>query len=115
MGELLFLRPLSVVYAQAPSIIPSEGLDECDFFTGMVNAECIPAFLVHLIKFVFGFAGAGFLIMILISGYQIALSGATGSGKEEGVRRLISAIGGFILCTITFFIIDFVISALAGI
>ena len=112
------------VLAQTPSLFPDGGIIsgfgfisggdiDCDFNTGVIDAECIPVFIAHIIKFIFGFTGAFFLLMIIWSGYQIALGGVT-QDKEKGKNRLIFAIVGFIICTLTFFIIDFIVSTVAG-
>jgi len=79
----------------------------------MLTAACVPAFLAHIIKFVFGLTGAFALIMIIISGYQIALAKAMGRDRSEGFTRLRVAIIGFILCACSWFIVDFVVRSLA--
>lgn len=100
-------------YAQTPSLIPEDGVPGCDFDTGVIHAECIPMYLSYLIKTIFGLTGAFFLLMIIWSGYQFALKGITqdDTGAKE---RLKNAITGFIVCALSFFIIDFIISTLAG-
>ena len=85
----------------------------CDFSGGEINAACIPTFLIHVIAFIFGITGAYFVIMVVVAGYQIALAKALGKDRSEGFGRLRTAIIGFILCASSWFIIDFIISALA--
>lgn len=86
----------------------------CDFQTGKLSASCAPAFLAHVLQFMFGITGAYFVIMIVIAGYQIAIAKAIGRDRSEGFTRLRVAIGGFILCAFSWAIIDFVITALTG-
>ena len=99
--------------AHAQSIITN--VAGCDFTTGRVHAECVPLFLSHLIQIIFALSGAACLIMIVIAGYQIAIAKAIDKDKSEGITRLRVAIVGFILCGMSWYIIDFIISALAGI
>ena len=103
---------LNTVYAQPTAIITN--LTNCNFTSGRIHFDCIPAFLSHIIQFIFGLAGAACLLMIIISGYQIALAKVMGKDRSEGLTRLRIAIVGFILCAISWYIVDFIISALAG-
>lgn len=107
----LLLLLLPVAAAAQTAIITN--IPGCDFASGMLTAACVPAFLAHIIKFVFGLTGAFALIMIIISGYQIALAKAMGRDRSEGFTRLRVAIIGFILCACSWFIVDFVVRSLA--
>jgi len=102
---------LPAVAAAQTSIITN--IPGCDFASGKVTAACVPAFLAHIIKFVFGLTGAFALIMIIISGYQIALARAMGRDRSEGFTRLRVALIGFILCACSWFIVDFIVRSLA--
>lgn len=106
---LILALPLSAG-AQTAIVTSVSG---CDFVGGRVTAGCVPAFLAHIIRFIFGLTGAFALIMIIISGYQIALAKALGRDRSEGFTRLRVAIIGFILCAFSWFIIDFIIRSLA--
>jgi hypothetical protein len=110
-GYLLFMP--SMVYAATPSLFPKGNIDGCNFYEGTIDAQCVPSFIAHVIQLIFGLTGTVFLIMVLISGYQFALRGVTqdDSGAKE---RLRNAIIGMITCALSFFIIDFIISTLAG-
>lgn len=101
----------SLAFAQPTSIIT--GIAGCDFATGQVTAACGPAFLAHIIQFVFGLSGAFAVIMIIIAGYQIALAKVFNRDRSEGFTRLRVAIVGFILCACSWFIVDFIIRSLA--
>ncbi len=98
-----------------PSLIPAEGVPGCDFMSGRVTADCIPFYMAHLIKTIFAATGAICIIMILISGYKFALGGVTGGDSSDAKETLKWAIIGMIVSALAFFIIDFVISSLAGI
>lgn len=88
---------------------------DCDYVSGSINAgACIPAFLAHLIKFVFGFAGGICLVMIILAGYEIVTGSLPGGSSEAGKNRLTWAIIGFILSATSFFIMDFIIAAISG-
>ncbi len=110
VGVVLLLP--SAVFAQPTSII--KDIPNCNFTDGRVHKECVPAFLSHLIQFIFGLAGAACLIMIIWAGYEISLAKALGKDRSEGLTRLKVAITGFILCAMSWYIIDFIIAALAG-
>jgi len=100
------------VYAQVESIISSD-VSVCDFKTGEIKAECVPKFLAHIIRFIFGITGSIALIMIMISGYQWALGTLIGndSGGKETLRN---AIIGFIVSALAFFIISFILGTISG-
>lgn len=97
------------------SFIPDGGVAGCDFASGNIVARCVPAFIAHVIQIIFGFAGGVCLILILLSGYRLVLAVVTGGDKSTGFEMLRWAVIGFITCALTFFIIDFVISSIAGI
>lgn len=101
--------------AQTLSLIPDGGVPGCDFASGDLVARCVPLFIAHVIRIVFGFVGGVCLILILISGYRILLAVVTGGDKSTGFEMLRWAIIGFITSALTFFIIDFIISTIAGI
>ena len=87
----------------------------CDFLSGKIHYDCIPNYLAHVIQFIFGLTGAGCLLMIIIAGFEVALAKALGKDRNEGLTRLRVALIGFILCALSWFILDFIISSLAGI
>lgn len=97
--------------AQNPQFIISGG--GCDFDTGMLDASCIPWFIGHSIKTIFGLVGVFFLVQVLFAGYQIALSGVT-DDKSAGKNRLIWSIVGFAACSMSYLIVDIILSALFG-
>ncbi|ALM10021.1 MAG TPA: hypothetical protein DEB30_03195 [Candidatus Peribacter riflensis] len=101
--------------AQTPSFIPDGGVPGCDFASGDLVASCVPLFIAHVIKTVFGFVGGVCLILILIAGYRLLLAVVTGGDKSTGFEMLRWAIIGFVTSALTFFIIDFIISTLAGV
>ena len=82
---------------------------------GVINAgKCIPAFIAHVIQFLFGFAGGIFLLVVIWSGYEIVLGSLPGGSSEAGKSRLTWAIIGFILAATSFFIMDFIVKAIGG-
>ena len=97
-----------------PSIIVG-GIDGCDFKEGLINAgKCLPNFLAHLIQFFFGFAAGICILMIVFAGYEIVIGSLPGGSSEAGKNRLTWAIIGFIMAATSFFIMDFIISAIGG-
>ena len=98
--------------ATAQSII-SNDVPGCDFASGDLDAGCIPSFLVHVIDQVFMVTGAICIIVIMIGGYQYALGNIVG-GKEKGLATIRYGIIGMIVSALSFFIIDFIVSAIAG-
>ena len=108
----LILLWQTVVMAQTPSLIPDNG-GGCDLATGDIKADCIPKFIVELIKTIFGLTGGIFLVLLMIGGYRIMIGKAL--GDTEGGKNMVKwAIIGFFLSACTFFIIDFIISTIAG-
>lgn len=107
---------VATAYAQTPSIItPALKNMGCDFAEGTINAgQCLPAFLAHLIQFVFGFAAGICILMIMFAGYEIVTGSLPGGSSEAGKNRLTWAIIGFIMAATSFFIMDFIISAITG-
>lgn len=104
-----FLVPTAIAQGIISNSVPN-----CDFLSGDLSAECVPSLIGYIIKFIFALVGSIALIQIIISGYQIALAKVTGRDRSEGLTRLRVAIIGFILCAFSWYIIDFVISSLAG-
>ena len=100
-------------YAQQPTFIPKGGVEGCNFKTGELSADCIPNYIGYLIGQIFMFTGGIFLIIVMIGGYQYAFSNIAG-GKEKGMERIRFGIIGMIVCALSFFIIDFVISTIGG-
>lgn len=109
----LALTPFTV-HAGNPTSLIASGIPECDFTTGRLHAGCVPNFLEHVLRFVFGLTGGVFLIMILIAGYQVAFAKVLGRDRSEGFTRLRVAIIGFILCGLSWQILDFIIEVIAG-
>ncbi|MDP7247427.1 MAG: hypothetical protein QF741_02265 [Candidatus Peribacteraceae bacterium] len=105
------MAPLS---AKAQSLIPASGqVGSCNFITGGIHAWCIPDYIAYLLGVIFMFIGAIFFLMIVVSGYQIALGSVTGD-KEAGRKKLMTSILGFIISAFSFFIIDWVVCTIAG-
>lgn len=97
-----------------PSII-TKGIKGCNFEEGIINAGlCLPNFLAHLIQFTFGFAAGICIVMIIFAGYEIVAGSLPGGSSEAGKTRLTWAIIGFIMASTSFFIMDFIISAIGG-
>lgn len=105
---------LLVATAAAQGLI-STGIPNCNFMSGQITANCIPSYLSYIIGFIFSLIGLFAVIQIVIAGYQIALAKATGRDRSDGLTRLRVALIGFILCAFSWYIIDFIISSLAGI
>ncbi len=107
----LALAAPSTAFAQFGLI--TSGIEGCDFQTGELEASCIPSFVGHLVQLVFTFAGVICLIIIMYSGYEIAIGGVTGD-TTGGKQNLMHALIGLAVCISAFLIVDFVISALLG-
>ncbi|MEI8230504.1 MAG: hypothetical protein WCG83_05230 [Candidatus Peregrinibacteria bacterium] len=101
--------------AQTPSFIPSENIPGCDFFSGNIHAACVPLYIAHVIQTIFGFSGGICLLLIVYSGFQYLFNSLPGgSGGTEAKSTLRWALLGFIISSLTFFVIDFIIGTLAG-
>lgn len=116
---LCLLAPMATSAQVTPTLIPAEPptkefAKHCDFKSGEITAKCVPIYLAYLIKTIFGFAGAICLFVIMFAGYEFVLGSVTGGDTSAGKERLKWGIIGFIVSALSFFIIDFVISTLAG-
>ncbi len=98
------------VRAQEFALI-ADGIEGCDFVTGILDSSCIPNFIAFLVKMIFGATGMIFMINVMIGGYQLAISGVT-EDKASGKNRIMYSILGFIVCACAFLIVDFIVSAL---
>ena len=100
--------------ASTPSIIDGS-VPGCNFTEGIINAgQCIPGFIAHVIRFVFAFSAGIAIVMIIFAGYEIVIGSLPGGSSESGKNRLTWAIIGFIMAAASFFIMDFIISAIGG-
>jgi len=109
----LFWQAMTAFAEDLGSFIPSGG-GACKLGEGEIKADCIPKFIGEVIRMIFSFTGGIFLVLILFSGYQMMLGKAMGGDKSAGMTTLRYAVIGFIVSALSFFIIDFVISTLAG-
>ena len=113
---ILCLVSVPTVLAQSPSLIPADPLSihaDCNFKSGEVKPDCVPAYVAYLIKTVFSFTGAVSMIVIMIGGFQYALGNIVG-GKEKGEQRIRWGILGLLISALSFFIVDFIASTIAG-
>jgi len=111
MLRLLALLLSPGIARAVPSFIADDAI--CTFSTGRLSAECVPRFLAHVLSIIFSFTGGICVIMIMISGYQIAIGKLVGSGDDAGKSRLKFAILGFIVSALCVAIIQFVIATVA--
>ncbi|MFH0770570.1 MAG: hypothetical protein V1926_04290 [Candidatus Peregrinibacteria bacterium] len=107
------LHVLAQTLIPANNVIETTSCPICSFRTGDLHLCCVVNYLKYIIALVYTLLGAFFLIAIIIAGYRIALGPATGD-TEGGKKMLKTAIIGFIIASLSFFIIQFIISALAG-
>ncbi len=107
----IFLSCWFVLPSHAQSLV-TNNISGCANLTttGKISVQCIPAFLAHIAKVIFGMTGGFALLMIMFAGYKIALGALTGD-REGGKQQLKWAIIGFLVCAFCFFIIDFFIRA----
>ena len=108
----LFAAASLPTFASAQSLL--DEIPGCDFQTGAIKASCIPIYIAYLIEQIFMLTGAICLIVIMVGGYQYALGQIVG-GKEKAQATIRYGIIGMIVSALSFFIIDFIISSLAGI
>lgn len=110
---LAFLAISTDAFAQQPLIPESGVIGSCSFITGEFHFECFPLYLAYLIRFFFGFVGGFAIVEIIKGGYEYALSGvqATGIDKESAKKRITHAILGLSVATLSYLIIDTIVSA----
>lgn len=112
MIDLLLSLFVPVAHAQA---LITAGIPGCDFATGEIDPGlCIPSFIAHVIQFIFAFAGSICVIMIIFGGYEIVIGNLSGGGADAGYTRIRWAIIGFVMAATSFYIMDFIIAAIAG-
>ncbi len=114
---ILVLNPVAHAQtAPTPSFIPESGtIGSCNFITGEMKFDCIPAYIAYLVQFMFMGIGTLSLIQMIIAGYQIAMSGVLpGGSSEAGKNRLIWSIIGLVVSLLSFAIINFFISTVSG-
>lgn len=102
--------------AATPSLIDNSlAAGGCNLLNGTINAgRCIPFFIAHTIRFLFTFAGGICILMIVFAGYEIVIGSLPGGSSESGKNRLTWALIGFIMAAASFFIMDFIISAIGS-
>lgn len=106
---MLLLSALVPQNAHAFAIITT-GIPGCNFATGDVHANCVIAFIAHVIRQIFSLSAALSFIAIIWGGYEYALGNMVG-GKEKGLTRLRWGIIGMIMSAFSLFILSFVIRA----
>jgi len=102
------------VYGQGISLIGQDVPCAEHFQDGNFEAACIPAFLAYVIKQIFAFSGGIFLIITLVGGLQYTIPFPSVGGKEKALGTLRWGIIGMIVCGLSFFILQFIVNALAG-
>ncbi|MBI1812934.1 hypothetical protein HY285_05175 [Candidatus Peregrinibacteria bacterium] len=111
---LAFLIPHA--FAQLnPHLIPPNGLiagqQDCNFITGEMHFHCIPLYVAYLIQLVFSFIGTIALLVIIWSGYELAISSLAGGDSSKAKGRLRYAIMGFVVSILAYFIVNLIIEA----
>lgn len=114
ISVLLFTRLIGIALPVHAALI-EDIKGSCDFTSGKIDAECVPVFIAHLIQQIFMFTGAICLIMIMIGAYQLVLGRSIGAETSKGQSTITWGLIGFIAAALSFFIVDFIISSLAGI
>ncbi len=102
-AEIVSAEDISFISADAP----------CDFKTGQIDADCIPEYIAYVIKQLFAFTGGICIIVIMIGGTMWVLGNAAG-GTDKAKDVIRWGIIGMIISALSFFIIDFIISTMAG-
>lgn len=110
---LPLLLAVQVSSAQPVSLIGNDVPCRGKFISGQITADCIPLYIAYVIQQVFKFTGAICLIAIMIGGFQYALGNLVG-GKDKALATIRWAVLGMIISALSFFIIDFILSALGA-
>jgi hypothetical protein len=103
----------AAAFAQQQGII-RQGIPGCNFGTGALTAGCIPAFIAHIIQFIFMLIGVFFLLNVMFAGYQIAIASINGKDRSTGYNRIIWSIIGFLVAACSFVIMNVVLSVILG-
>ncbi|MDD2871850.1 MAG: hypothetical protein PHS49_07720 [Candidatus Gracilibacteria bacterium] len=99
-------------YSFADGGILGDTLTEKELRTGDIHTDDIPNILRGAIDFMLGIAGTIAIIFIIIGAYQLLL-GSFESDKTKGKNTIIMAIGGFMIASLAWFIINFIIDNLS--
>jgi hypothetical protein len=100
-------------HAQFISLMGDDTPCKQQFIDGDITSECIVQYIGYLIKQIFAFSGGIFFIVLLVGGFQYTIGPLIG-GEEKGLGTIRWGIIGMIVSGFSFFIIDFVVSAIAG-
>lgn len=111
MAAAMFLALPSPVGAQIITNIPecADRNGNPGFVTGRITAACVPAFIAHVIMFIYSLVGVFFILNIMYAGYQIAMAGAGVGDDEAGKQRLKWAIVGFVMTLSTYLILETIV------
>lgn|GEM_PF-683247 len=101
-------------YGEGISLIGDDVPCSENFIDGDFSADCIPAFLAYIIKQIFAFSGGIFLIITLVGGLQLTIPFPNIGGKEKARGTIQWGIIGMIVSGLSFFILQFIVNALAG-
>jgi hypothetical protein len=106
----LLLMPGATFAQINPTLIPEGGqIGNCNFITGDIHFDCIPLYIAYLVRTVFGLIGSIALIEIIISGYQMAISGFSGD-KTAAKNRLTWSLIGLALSVFAWLIVDTILT-----
>ncbi len=102
-----------------PNLIPQNGVmvingqvvPNCNFLNGDLHYHCVPIYVAYLIRLLFGLMGTICLFMIIWAGFEWAFSGLQ-NDTQAPKTRIRNAIMGLVLCTLSYLLVDTVISAL---
>jgi hypothetical protein len=98
--------------AQMISLFGDDVPCKSKFLSGEVTADCVPQYIAYVIQQVFSFTGAVALIVIMVGGFQYAL-GTVAGGKDKAKATIQFGIVGMIVSALAFFILSFIINAIA--
>ncbi len=102
-----------------PYLIPRDGVmvingvvvPNCNFLNGDLHYHCVPIYVAYIIRLLFGMMGTICLVMIIWAGFEWAFSGLQ-NDTQAPKTRIKNAIMGLVLCTLSYLLVDTVISAL---
>lgn len=111
---LWMVTATDAAFAQFQEGVVVNGIGGCNFTTGYLSSACIPQFIGHLITFVYSFVGTFFVVNVMYAGYQLAIAYIGEGDKGAGKERLKWSIGGLVVATCTFLILDLVLYVVLG-
>ncbi len=90
-----------------------DGIMGCAIKSGYIKFWMIPYFIKYMLEWVINLAGLISVLMILVGAY-FYIWGGISDDKEKGKKVIMYAIGGLVLTTVAWFLVNVILLAITG-